>query len=668
MRKRSSITTQLMLRIIPLVAMLMAVVVGAVMLLTNVSVQEMAKSELKKDAYGNKMVLTKYISDALSSLEPVKDVLETVDFKDDKECLAYMETTMVLNENIPNGVYVGDDRGNYLDSSLWEPGPDYVVTERDWYMEGTNHENFALGVPYVDADTGKMIVSISSAVNKKGWGKAVLVGDMFLDRISTFISELTVMDAGYSFVFDPDNDMMIAHKNTKYNGKTLNEAGKAEGILGPLEEERKAGGLENQVLTIKADGNTYMAVAEPIENSTWYLVSCVPENIVLEKLYDLLYKISLIAVGLTIVVLFVIAVSLRKRTKPIKRLTDVIENITSGDFTENLIPAGNNEITTMTEKLKEFIEGMGGTIRKLSEISSHLGEQSGTSSDISKVLSESAAVQSKSMGQLNVTVDDLAHSIESIAENATSLAEAVNVVFHNSAEAEEKVTETVVAAKKGKNDIEKVASTMDEINGTMDNLSQIVREVGDSTAEINSITELIGDITGQTNLLALNASIEAARAGEAGKGFAVVADEIGKLANMCSKAVKQISDLIDKINRQVADTIEQTKQSVDNIKESKELVDASYGTFIEIYDKVLITDHNIKNVSSKIREVEDVAGSMAAITEEQSASTEEILAASENLCEQSQNIAENSHEMEEMAKRLETTASVIRNRMSEFKA
>ena len=133
---------------------------------------------------------------------------------------------------IPYGVYMGDDQGNYMDASLWEPGPDYVITERDWYKEGMNHNEFKLGSPYLDADTGQMIVSISSKVDVARWGNTVLVGDMFLDQISEFICELTVMEAGYSFIVDPVSNLVIAHKDTSYNGKTLEEAAKDEEIVG----------------------------------------------------------------------------------------------------------------------------------------------------------------------------------------------------------------------------------------------------------------------------------------------------------------------------------------------------------------------------------------------------------------------------------------------------
>ena len=668
MKKRTTITVQLMSRIIPLVAVLMIAVILVALTLTDATVREMASSELKKEAYGNEQILTGSILEALTGLGQVKTTIEKVNFADDAERLAYLETTMTLNENIPNGVYMGDNRGNYLDGSLWMPDSDYVVTERGWYQEGLAFDQFALGTPYQDESTGQMIVSASTKVTVPRWGKTVMAADIFLDQISEFISELTVMNAGYSFVVDPNSNLIIAHKDTALNGMTLDAAGQKDGLVAYLKAHLSDTALLDTVVTVKnTDGSNYMLVVEAVSNTNWYLVSAVSESIVMNRLMSLVKSISLVAIILSVVVMVIIAVSIRQQMKPIGKLTVAIEGITSGDFTVEVTPKGHNEITTMSEKLRDFISTMRGMIQQITDISIELGEQASASAEVSGVLSDAAALQSEAMGQMNTTVDDLAHSIENIAENATSLAEAVMVVFNNGSEAEDNVNDTVSAAERGKTDIEKVAENMDKINANIEALASTVREVGTSTEEINKITGIIGDIAGQTNLLSLNASIEAARAGEAGRGFAVVADQIGKLANMSSEAVKQISDLIGKINVQVADTVEQTGQSVENIKESKELVDISYKTFMEIYDKVNTTGNNIKNVTSKIREVEDVATSMAAITEEQSASTEEILATSEDLYAQSQNTAKNSHEVEDMAEALKETSVIIKERMQQFK-
>lgn len=667
MRKRKTVMLQLMIRIVPSVAVLMAAVMLVTLLLVNTSVRDVTELALKKEAYGNEAVLDKSISEDLSGLELIKDMMENVSFKNDEERLSYLQTTMGFSESVPNGVYMGDDKNRYLDGSLWVPDDDYKVVERDWYKEGLENQNFALGAPYMDAESGQLVVSISSKADIPGWGNTVIVGDMFLDRISEFVSELNIMDVGYSFILDPAEDLVIAHKDTEYNGTTLEEAGKADSVIGYLQTHAIDDTFLDHVITIDNNGENYMIVTEKVSGTEWYLVCCVPEEVVMDTLINLLKNVGLVAAVLSVLAIVLIALTIHHQMKPISKLTTVIEGITSGDFTVEVQPKGNNEITTMSEKLRDFIANMRGIIQQITGISDQLGEEAANSTKVSGILSKAAGVQSDAMGQMNTTVDDLAHSIENIAENATSLSQAVTVVYNNGIAADEKVNETVSAAEKGRTDIEKVARNMDKISLSIETLSNTVRDVGESTEEINKITDIIGDIAGQTNLLSLNASIEAASAGEAGKGFAVVADQIGKLAGMSADAVKNISELIKKINVQVADTVEQTGQSVEDIKESKALVDISYETFMEIYDKVMLTDSDIKNVTAKIQEVDDVATSMAAITEEQSASTEEILATTEGLYEQSQNIADNSFEIENMAGELEETAKIIKGQMEQFR-
>lgn len=668
MKKRQSVMMQLILRVIPLVAILMVAVSVVTIKLVSDTVQEMAEEQLKKETYGNGAVLNRNISEDIVGLQPIKAVMENVDFEDDEDRLAFLQTTPGVNPSIPNGVYMGDDENRYIDGSLWKPDDDYKVVERDWYIEGIKHDGFALGTPYLDADTGEMVVSISTRADVKGWSNTVIVGDMFLHQISEFIAELNIMDVGYSFVVYPDENLVVAHKDTSYNGMSLDEAGKTDGVIAYLNEHLSDKKWVDNVVTLDNNGTDYMMVAEAVEGVDWYLVSCVPEAVVSETLLTLTRTIVIVSLILSTAVILILAYIINRQMKPISRLTTVIEGITDGDFTVEVEVTGNNEITTMSEKLRDFITNMRGIINQLTGISYQLGEQATGSADISGVLSNTATTQSDAMGQLNTTVDDLAHSIENVAENANSLSEAVNVIRVNGEEAEEKVTETVVAAEKGKTDIEKVANNMDKISVSIETLSNIVREVGASTQEINKITDMIGDIASQTNLLSLNASIEAASAGEAGRGFAVVADQIGKLASMSADSVRHINQLIEQISRQVASTVEKTGQSVIDIKESKELVDVSYNTFMEIYENVMMTNNNIKNVTSKIREAGDVATSMAAITEEQSASTEEILATSEGLYEQSKNIANNSTEIEKMASDLENTANTIKESMQKFKS
>ena len=93
----------------------------------------------------------------------------------------------------------------------------------------------------------------------------------------------------------------------------------------------------------------------------------------------------------------------------------------------------------------------------------------------------------------------------------------------------------------------------------------------------------------KTNLLALNATIEAARAGDAGKGFAVVASEVKSLASQTAKATEEIRAQISEIQGATGQTVEA-----------------------------------IRSIGTTIRQMSEIATTIASAVEEQGAATREI--------------------------------------------
>jgi methyl-accepting chemotaxis protein len=116
-----------------------------------------------------------------------------------------------------------------------------------------------------------------------------------------------------------------------------------------------------------------------------------------------------------------------------------------------------------------------------------------------------------------------------------------------------------------------------------------INELLKAAGRIGDVVKLITAIAEQTNLLALNATIEAARAGESGRGFAVVASEVKALAAQTAKATEEIGTQIT--GMQAA-----TQDSVGAIKE----------------------------ISTTITHIADIATTIAATVEEQGAATAEI--------------------------------------------
>ena len=104
----------------------------------------------------NAKELETWTTGILNTLDMLQNTLETVPMDEETE-KTYLATTVNMNQDFPNGVYIGDDHGKYIDMSGWVPDADYGITERDWYKEGLTHKSFAFGTPYRDADTGDLL-------------------------------------------------------------------------------------------------------------------------------------------------------------------------------------------------------------------------------------------------------------------------------------------------------------------------------------------------------------------------------------------------------------------------------------------------------------------------------------------------------------------------------
>ncbi|MEI6779926.1 MAG: methyl-accepting chemotaxis protein [Verrucomicrobiota bacterium] len=251
-------------------------------------------------------------------------------------------------------------------------------------------------------------------------------------------------------------------------------------------------------------------------------------------------------------------------------------------------------------------------VRPMAAVMSHLT----ASSDKINAMSSQVFSSSQSLAE---GASDQAASLE---ETSSSLEEMSSMTRRN-AETAGKVKELGSEARKagdvGVTDMTALVEAMDTIKR--------------SSTDIAKIIKTIDEIAFQTNILALNAAVEAARAGEAGAGFAVVADEVRNLARRCAQAAKETASKIeDAVQKSAvgADISAKVAKSLAEIVGKARQVDEMAG---EVAAASQEQSQGISQVNTAVTQMDKVTQSNAANAEESAAAAEELTAQAESLKE-----------------------------------
>ncbi len=655
--KMISIKWKMLNTIIPVIVVLVAVMAIFSYNMSRRMIERSSQSLLDASIESQVTHIQEWLNMNLESFKMAKQTIETVK-PDEAQLQTILDGYYGYNSNSVNGLYVASSDGTVVKASQ----SDFSVsdaTSTEWYKEGLTRKTMGFTSAYDDGN-GNSKISASGILEDGSGTLKVISADLSVDKISVIVNSFINMEGAKAVLVENDTKKILAARDDSLVSTELG-SGSQDSFMKELSKRFD----KNDLSYGDIDGN--MTAFGEISGTNWTLVSYIPKAVVLKDIATLRNNMILIGLIAIIIICVIVERAVHIMIKPVKSLTSAIVDMSSGDFTVEINPKGNDEIAMMGRSVKEFIVSMRTMIQDILQISDVLRNQAVSSDEVSQQMYGSAQTQANSMSELNTTVDQLSLSVNDIAENATKLAMVVNDTRSASQVVDSKMKETVAVSKRGRSDMQKVGSAMENISQSIEKLNEAVAKVGTASEEITKITGVIGDIAEETNLLSLNASIEAARAGEMGKGFAVVAAQIGQLAQNSTDSVGNISKLISEIKVLVDDAVNQAGESSDNIEESSKLIKTALKTFDMIYKNIDDTNDMIMGVIEKIGEVDEVAASVAAISEEQAASSDEILATSEGMVTQANSISDNSSKVANDSKELADTSEQLSNQVSTFK-
>ncbi len=209
-------------------------------------------------------------------------------------------------------------------------------------------------------------------------------------------------------------------------------------------------------------------------------------------------------------------------------------------------------------------------------------------------------------------------SVQTVAEAAQALTVSIDEISHRVSESTRIAGRAVVEAK--------------QTDAVVQDLSGAVRKIGE-------IVELIHEIAGHTNLLALNATIEAARAGEVGRGFAVVAGEVKSLANQTANATKEIGDQIGQIQAAAGRAVGAIVNIDGTIREMSEIATTIASAIERQRSATQDIARSIRETASSTQSVTSSMTNVRQGAEEMGTAAGEVLGAADSLAEQADHLS-----------------------------
>ncbi|WP_336269345.1 MULTISPECIES: methyl-accepting chemotaxis protein [Vreelandella] len=478
-------------------------------------------------------------------------------------------------------------------SDGWEPPSDYDPRQRPWYQDAVSAGETIITTPYVDAQSGGLIVTFARPYYQNEKLAAVVGADIAITDVIEIVSGIAPTDASFGFLTTNDGTL-VAHPDANL---TLEPVSAISAQLTPAMLDQLSRASTPIALTLQDSDK--LLLGSPVGGSSgWQLVVALDEaeaTTGLRAIATTSIVTLIIVAGITIITFGLLLTFLLRRLLSVRNALMSIAS-GSGDLTQRLSEDGRDEVAQIASAFNQFVAKMDGvmlTIRDSSQsVQTAASEIALGGQDLSRRTDNAAS----SLQQSSASIEEITSTIEHTASSAQH----ANQLSLDASE----------VANRGGDVVGQVVATMDDISA--------------SSTRIREIVTFMDGIAFQTNLLALNASVEAARAGEHGRGFAVVADEVRKLAQRSSDASSEIKTLIDTSHQTVTNGTQLVKSAGSTMQEIVVSITRVTDVLNEITAATREQSDGISQVNIAVSELDRMTQQNAAMVEESTTAAEQL--------------------------------------------
>ncbi len=214
-----------------------------------------------------------------------------------------------------SGIY-GVVNGTFVHGSGWQSDTDNVTQESVWYRKAIENPGEVVLSPYFDEKTQTMMLAVSKLLSDR---ESVIAVNIELDEIQSFIENLSLNGAGYTFIVD-NNGQVISHSNTSEIGKNYLKDAQISPVLDEVFEQ------EQSYFAIQLGDKKYQICARKIMED-WYVVAVLDTELFFSEVSKTLVRNILLYCIVSFLILFIYIYSFRRIQHSVKLERDVKEKI-----------------------------------------------------------------------------------------------------------------------------------------------------------------------------------------------------------------------------------------------------------------------------------------------------------------------------------------------------
>ena len=426
---------------------------------------------------------------------------------------------------------------------------------------------------------GKLGITIGMPVKENGETVLYLMGVYKYDLLNDVISSINLGRSGMAYMVD-QRGTVAGHPNQSL-ALSQSSLTQLSGDNGDAVERVTTG--ETGATEFAVDGEKMLVAFSPIRGTLWSLVIQIPKADYSHFINGaILLSILATLAGLVVSMLLILRFA-RSISRPVKRVTNRMVALSSGDLHTDVLPVSTgDELEVMTQTLDATLESINRYISDIQQVLTHVADGDLRTGPQVNYEGDFVLIRG-SLHTITQSMNETLLGFRAAADRLTTMAEQLNgqsAQLHQASQEQNQSTEELVqevthvkeqladvtqSSGQTRSQTEEITRRVQSANEQMAALSSAMDDISTNAQQITKIAKDIEDIAFQTNILSLNASVEAARAGAAGKGFAVVADEVKQLATQSAKAAQSATEMVNNTKAIIQTGVVLTANTADSL-------------------------------------------------------------------------------------------------------